>query len=63
MCGSASTSVLMKSSCDPSIIAAIITEKPTPVMTPMIATMVCRARWRTWVQAMVRIRFMARPAR
>ena len=30
----------MKSSCDPSIIAAIMMEKPTPVMTPRIATSV-----------------------
>ena len=36
--------VLMKSSCDPSIIAAIMIEKPTPVMTPAIATSVWRAR-------------------
>jgi hypothetical protein len=34
----------MKSSCEPSIMAAIMMEKPTPVMTPAIATRVWRAR-------------------
>ncbi len=44
ICGSASTRVAMKSSCEPSIIAAIMIEKPTPVTTPSTATSVCRAR-------------------
>ena len=50
MCGSASISWRMKSSCEPSISAAIMIEKPTPVATPATATSVWRARKRTWVQ-------------
>jgi hypothetical protein len=60
MCGSALTSWRMKSSCEPCINAAIMIEKPTPIDTPAIATSVCRARLRTCVTAMWRMRFMAR---
>ena len=43
MCGSASISCRVKSSCEPSISAAIMIEKPTPVATPATATSVWRS--------------------
>ena len=52
MCGSASINWRMKSFCDPTISAAIMIEKPTPVATPATATSVCRNRKRTCVRAM-----------
>ena len=59
MCGSASISWRVKSACEPSISAAIMMEKPTPVATPATATSVWRTRKRTCVSAMSRTRFMA----
>ena len=58
MCGSVSTSRWVKSSCEPTISAAIMIEKPTPVATPATAKPVWRTRARTWVQAISRMRFM-----
>ena len=54
--GSESTSCVTKSSCEPSIRAAIITEKPTPMATPVTPTSVWRRRERMCVFAMEKAR-------
>ncbi|MEZ5730678.1 MAG: hypothetical protein R3E48_23515 [Burkholderiaceae bacterium] len=52
MCGIASISVRVKSSCEPCIRLAIMIEKPTPVATPATAKPVWRSLERTCVSAM-----------
>ena len=55
-----STSWSTKSRCEPSISAAIITEKPTPIATPSMPTRDWRTRLRTCVKAIENISLMAR---
>jgi len=51
--GAESTSVRMKSFCDPTIMPETARKKPTPMATPKVATRVWRARTRRWARAIL----------